>query len=118
MGKATPNTLSIEHLEKQGYRADLTERRIPHAQTTKDLFGFIDLVAIHRNRTGVLGIQATTVDHISHRRRKVLDDPDLRELLTVWLQAGNRFEIHGWRPDGTLKAEEITATDAARIDGL
>lgn len=62
----------------------------------RDLYNVIDIVAIHPQSTGVLGVQATSGGsggHVAHRISKSQDTPTL----ITWLQGGNQFEVHGWR---------------------
>lgn len=88
----TPNARTLARLRKLGYTADIVERRLPRGFITKDLLGCIDVVAVHPQQKGVLGVQATTRDHQAHRLAKALAEPRLR----TWLQAGNAFHVWGW----------------------
>lgn len=97
----TPNQQSVRLLREQGYIADVVELRIPGTNQSRDLFGIIDIVAIGNGVT--IGVQATTADHVSHRRVKMLESPALAELIRCgWL-----ILIHGWRKDGRLREEVV-----------
>jgi hypothetical protein len=79
-----------------GYKAGVVERFIQAIHQRVDLFGCIDIVAIREHVQGVLGVQSTTVDNESKRVAKAVKIPALR----TWLEAGNRFEVHGWAKKG------------------
>lgn len=111
MSNNAPTKLSVERLEEEGYMVEVTEHRPEHTRITRDLFGFIDILAVHPERREFLGVQTTSDDHVSHRRRKILDDPELRHRAWRWIHAGGRIEIHGWRPDGTVRIQKLTAED-------
>ncbi|HEV3142432.1 MAG TPA: hypothetical protein VGZ47_00950 [Gemmataceae bacterium] len=88
----TTTARMLNALRRLGFAADVCERWIPQANNRKDLFGILDIVAIRRGDTGVLGIQARTVLKLSARRQKAQAATALRTGLAV----GNRFEIWGW----------------------
>lgn len=98
----TPNQQSVRLLREQGYVADVVELRIPGTKQSRDLFGIIDIVAVGNGHT--VGVQATTADHVSHRRVKMLESP----ALAVLLAAGWLIVIHGWRKDGRLREETLS----------
>ena len=112
MSSPTSRTLTL--LRRRGYLADVTERWIPHANVRKDLFGFADVAAIAIDQPGVLGVQATTIDHVSARLSKARALPALK----TWLAAGNRFEVWGWvlrRGRWAVKIVAVQAEDLAAV---
>ena len=92
----SPTELSLRELRKQGYTAQVVEKFNQFAGVRQDLFGFIDIVAIKPNVNGVLGIQATSRDHISHRSKKITDS----NIYPIWIGCGNQIEVWGWRKEG------------------
>ncbi len=74
-----------------GYRVGEVERHF--GGRTYDLFGFIDLVAIRPDRTGVLGLQPTAWSKVRAHVRKIL----LLGAAQDWLKAGNRIAVIGWK---------------------
>src|SRR5205809_110083 len=90
----SPTERSLAYLRRQGYAAEVVERfvRRPGGGFRKDLFGFVDIVAVQGNET--LGVQVTTSDHVSDRAAKARlaleSQPALRAC--SW-----RFIVHGWR---------------------
>lgn len=88
----TPSQRSLKLLKDQGYLAQVVERYNMYARVRIDLFGIIDIVAIHPNKKGVLGIQTTSASNFSARLHKA----EIIMALKIWLKAGNEFVIHGW----------------------
>ena len=98
MPKKTPTTaLTINMLEGRGYLVDIVERRIPRANRTKDLFGFIDVLAIKGEET--LAVQVTDYSSVSKRIKKIESD-ELADNVARVRDANWRIEVHGWRKKG------------------
>lgn len=116
-------------LKEMGYAYAKVEYFNPWSKTTLDLFGLHDTVAIRGDKVGVFGINSCGEDvapHItkylkgySKVKKKVNEDLTTTEIikeygpnecLKPWLEAGNRFEIWGWRkrgPKGKRKVWEL-----------
>lgn len=97
--KKQPTERSLDWLRERGFKVDKTEHWIgnpfiPASRKRKDLFGCIDVVALHPDRKGVLGVQATARSGVYARIEKSCTE--CREALTLWLKAGNRFIVMGW----------------------
>ena len=111
MAKTNPAARSLKYLRENGYTAQVVERFNYFAHVRQDLFGFIDIVAIKEGENGVLGIQSTSTGHKSDRKKKA----ETFDALKTWLNAGNRFIVHGWSKKGqrgkrklwTLTSQEI-----------
>ena len=102
----SPTTLSLKLLREEGYTAQVVERWNMFAKRRIDLFGFIDIVAVHPKKTGILGVQTTSRANQSTRLIKSRDC----KTLEPWLQAQNSFEVHGWAkngPRGKLKTWQV-----------
>lgn len=95
----SPTARTLEYLrEKEKWPlVEVTERRIGNKGfVTKDLFGFIDLVAFCPLR-GWLLVQTTSGDNVAARLKKIQGD-GCREAATTLLQSGfNRIVVIGWR---------------------
>lgn len=85
--------LTRELLQADGYAVDITERWLPRGKTTKDLFGFADMVAVKEGEVGTLYVQATTIEHMTDRLEKIRREPRARTVLL----SGNRILLVGWR---------------------
>jgi hypothetical protein len=83
----------LKHQREQGYHAAVVEHWNPFAHIRQDLFNWIDIVAVHPQIAGVLGIQTTTASNVNARAIKARGNPALR----AWYLAGGRLSIHGWK---------------------
>ena len=79
-----------------GYTVGKAEQRVDFGRTTRDLFGFIDVVAIKAGRVGVLGVQATSAAHVADRVKKVKAEPRA----ALWLACRNDLWVVGWAKKG------------------
>jgi len=91
-----PTQRSLDQLRKRGYVCYVVEHYNAFAKVRRDLFGFIDIVAIHPEKQGVLGVQTTTGSNLAARETKAKALP----AYYLWTQAGNTIEFHGWRKIG------------------
>ena len=104
-GNASPTERTMAYLRSLGYTVDKVEQRVPFARVTRDLFGCIDIVALKNDPIwpiGVLGVQATTGDHVAERVKKIAAEPRA----ALWRACGNRLWVVGWTlagPAGTRK---------------
>ncbi|MGH9472434.1 MAG: hypothetical protein ACRD1M_06790 [Terriglobales bacterium] len=105
----SPAQRSLALLRRDGYLAAVTERWNQYAKVRQDLFGFIDIVAVRRDRPGVLAVQTTTGAHQGERVAKLSALPASAE----WLAAGNAIEVHGWRKIAGRWAVTVTHVTAA-----
>ena len=87
MANKSPTELSLAHLRKGGYHttvygelvgaSQVVEHWIPKVKKRRDLFGFIDIVAVRIDVLGVLGVQTTSASHLAARIKKAhLSDRD------------------------------------------
>ena len=88
-----PSQRSLKNLRERGYTPFVTENYNPYIKRKKDLYNFIDMVALHPRETGVLGIQTTTGSNLSARVKKA----EALKSYWLWLSCGNDVEFHGWR---------------------
>lgn len=102
----SPTQRSLQYLRNQGYLAAVTEHWNPFAKVRQDLYGFVDVLALHDGKT--LAIQTTSTSNFSARRRKILE----HENLPILIAAGWQVVIHGWRKDTkgkwVLKEETVS----------
>jgi Holliday junction resolvase len=98
---ASPTQLTLKLLREEGWTVEVVERWIPGANIRKDLFGFIDLIAI---RSGmVLAVQATSYSNISARVKKIESAESLSEIRKcswhIW--------VIGWRKQNNRWTHKI-----------
>lgn len=94
-----------------GWPVQIVEKWVPAARKRIDLFGCIDLVALD-GQPGVLGIQATSGSNAAARATKARELPTLR----AWLEAGNRFEVWGWRKVGARGKRKLWDVRIVRVE--
>ncbi len=87
----SPTQRTLAHLKKLGIPAQVVEKWIPQVKRRKDLFGFIDIVAL--TPLGIVGIQVTSGDHVAERCNKIRDEP----LAITWLKAGGKRKLWNLR---------------------
>jgi hypothetical protein len=92
----TPTSRTLKYLRTQGQLPAITERWNSHTRQRKDLFGFIDIVSLSKNRT--IGIQCTSAANLSSRIKKITTE--CRDSAKAWLIAGNEILVIGWRKAG------------------
>lgn len=97
----TPTQRTIAHLRAAGWLVDIAERR--QGPVTFDLFGCIDLVAVHPDDKRVLFIQVTSADHVADRLAKTRAQPTTALLL----KAGVDIEVWGWGDSATPRIERL-----------
>jgi hypothetical protein len=103
----TPTQLTLRHLRAEGWAlVEVVERWIPGANIRRDLFGFIDVIAVHENGN-VLAVQSTSGSNVAARIRKIAEHPNLPHVRT----AGWTILVHGWRKKGnrwTLREVDVS----------
>ena len=87
----SPTQLTLKLLREEGWTVEVVERWIPGANIRKDLFGFIDLVALKGDLT--LGVQATSYSNMGARIKKI----ENAELLSQVRRACWHLWVIGWR---------------------
>lgn len=114
--RTSPTQRTLALLRSQGWRhVQVVEKFNRFAGVRQDLFGIIDILAIAPGH--ILGVQATSRDHVSHRLEKILESPAAPD----WLDAGGMLVIHGWSKKGprgkrklwTVYERVITKSDFA-----
>lgn len=86
--KRSPMARTIDHFRALGYTVDVTERRV--GPVSKDLFGFVDALAIKRDET--IALQATSASNVASRVKKITE----HELVGAVREAGWRILVVGW----------------------
>ena len=108
----SPTARSLGLLRREGYLAEVVEHWVPYGNVRRDLFGFGDILAVHRSGR-VLIVQATTRPNVSARLKKARS----RTELACWLSAGCAFEVHGWFKNSNGRWE-CKRVDVKVTDGI
>lgn len=87
----SPTQKTLQHLRAAGYLAEVVEKRLPRVHITRDLFGFLDVLAIREGE--VLGVQATSSSNVAARLAKITHHANLSAVR----KSGIKVVIHGWR---------------------
>lgn len=91
--RTAPTKRTLAYLSARGWHADIAERR--SGPITVDLFGCIDLVAVHPELRQILFVQVTGHNggNLAARVRKVAESPHTKALL----RSGARVEVWAWK---------------------
>ena len=87
----TPTQRTLKRLREQGFTAEVTEHWNHFDKKRKDLFGFIDILAIKEGI--VLGVQATSGSNTMARVEKIR----LHENYLRVIHSGIKVQVWGWR---------------------
>lgn len=90
---STPTQRTLKLLRGEGYIADVAERWIQGAKIRRDLFNFIDIVAV---KESIVGVQTGAYGAHAEKRKKILG----LESALAWLHAGGDILIVTWRKKG------------------
>lgn len=114
----SPTERTLRWLRAEGYIAAVVEKWNPHARIRQDLFGFADILAMEYRQTHF--IQCTAYASMSSRRKKMIAEPMVREVLARggvvqlvgWKKVGNRWhpcvERLGCTPGGVVARRVLT----------
>jgi hypothetical protein len=97
----SPTQLTLKLLREEGWTVEVVERWVPGANIRKDLFGFIDLVALKGDMT--LGVQATSYSNMGARIKKI----ENAELLSQVRRACWHLWVIGWRKQNNRWTHKI-----------
>lgn len=93
----TPTSRTLKLLKKEGKTVAISEHWNAFTKQRKDLFGFIDIVALEINKTW--GVQCTSTSNMSARIKKITNE--CKDHALAWLKAGNFIEVIGWAKKGS-----------------
>ena len=98
----SPTARTIKKLREEGWTPDVVERWIPGANIRRDLYGFIDVLAIKDTETKA--IQCTSKGNMASRIRKIEDS----DTVDAVRKAGWSIEVWGWFKKGRFWEVKIT----------
>lgn len=88
----SPTQRTLKRFREAGYMCEVVERWCQFSKRRKDLFGFVDIVAVKEGR--IVAIQATSGGNTASRVTKINQEPKAQN----WLDAGGIILVVGWRP--------------------
>jgi hypothetical protein len=107
----SPTQRTLAKLRSDGYSlVEVTERWNTFTKTRRDLFNFIDVLAVKGNE--VLAVQTTSGTNVSARIAKI------RGLQSsgLWLESPNRrIIVHGWRKTGARGKRKVWTCRAVEL---
>jgi hypothetical protein len=115
MPKGTsPTQRTLKELRKRGMVCDVAEYWNQFSRRRRDLFHFVDIVALGESITG---IQCTSGSNGAARKTKIATE--CGDAARAWLSSGGRIEVWSWRKVGQRgkrklwepRIEEITLAD-------
>ncbi|MGI9335763.1 MAG: hypothetical protein ACR2RL_21665 [Gammaproteobacteria bacterium] len=89
----TPTQRSLKLLRAEGFEVGVVEKRVPYRNITQDLWGCMDIAAVHPT-VGVLFVQVTSTGNMASRRKKLATNPVVGWLRDVY--GAGVVELHGW----------------------
>ena len=98
----SPTQLTLRLLREDGWLVEVTEKWIPGANIRKDLFGWIDLLAIRDGET--LAVQTTSWSNMSARVNKIAES----DTVSAVRKAGWTIWVIGWKKDKARWVHKIT----------
>jgi hypothetical protein len=110
----SPTQRALADLRKLGYHAQVVERWNPYAEIRQDLFGFIDILAIHPERHEILGVQACSGASHAARRAKI----EAHDKVMPWLLSGGRLEIWSYSRRGDRGCRKLWTLRREVIPGV
>lgn len=103
---SSPTSLTLKLYRSLDYHADVVEHWNPHTKTRKDMFGFVDIVAVN-NEGKTLFIQATSTGNMGARVKKIQanetyqlirNNPHIQVLVIGWKKYAKPVDRKYWRP--------------------
>ena len=107
-----PTQRSLKELRKRGYLAAVVERWNQYAKIRQDLFGCIDIVAVHPIH-GTIGVQATSGTNRLSRVSKLRAEPNVEKLKA----AGWEVSVWTWHPHKVKRGGKDLLTTQLYIKG-
>lgn len=111
----SPTQRSLAALRERGMLAEVVERWNPYTRKRKDLFGFVDIVAVLASTGDPFFVQTTSGANLAARRDKIIGLAAEFPAVAALIRTG-RVVLHGWSKRGprgkrktwTLREEIVT----------
>lgn len=108
----TPTSRTLKLLRDEGKIVNITEHWNSFTRQRKDLFGFIDIIALDVSEKKTWGIQCTSTGNMSARVKKICTE--CRDYALAWLEVGNNIEVIGWSKKA-VKGKRLTWQPTRKI---
>ena len=110
--KTSPTQRTLAFLRAAGHTVAITEKWNQFSKTRQDLFGFLDLVALHPGDKGVLGVQTTSGTNHAARLTKLLAIPAAK----LWVETGNRLWVMSWSKCGARGKRKLWTPRIEKVE--
>lgn len=90
---------TLRYLRENGVIAEVVERWNPYAGKfgqRKDLFNFIDIVALYPGKK-IVGVQSTSGACHSGHRKKIIEEEECTDNAIAWLKSGGHIQLISWK---------------------
>ena len=91
----SPTQRTLAELRKRGYLAGVVEKWNQYARVRQDLWGWVDIVALHPGTEELLFIQTTSTSNAAARVDKILKWPGTPALIALGTKRS--VEVWSWR---------------------
>jgi len=88
----SPTERTLKYLRDRGYHPEVVEKWIPGARIRKDLWGFVDVLALGQDEPRLLAIQCTSASNVAARCNKIADS----DLIQLVRGTGIAIYVYGW----------------------
>lgn len=107
----SPTQRTLAEMRKRGSQlVAITEHWNPFAHIRQDLYGIVDILAIHDGKT--IAVQTTSGSNVSARISKMEESPAIDHLRS----AGWTILVHGWRKVKVKRGGKATRWELREVD--
>lgn len=117
----SPTERSLKLLREAGYSACVVEKWVPSSPAgykgpiiTRDAWNFGDILAVRIGLPGATLVQTTTASNMAARITKIHQIAEAG----IWLAAGNRIVVHGWRKSGDRGKRKVWSCRIQVIESI
>jgi len=110
VSKTSPTQRSLKKLRDDGYIVAVVEKWVPSGPAgfkgpiiTRDVWNFGDILACKVGQIGATLVQTTSGTHVAERLEKMRSIAEVG----IWIAAGNRVVVHGWRKVGDVGKRKV-----------
>jgi len=107
------NKLVMDWLRAKGWEVGLVEQRIPHTFITRDLFGFVDMIAVGHGQ--IIGLQVTSNNggHVANRITKAKE----QDAFETFVKAAPLYFVGvNIRDDKTVRYRIVRVTEESQTE--
>ncbi len=112
MSTVTPTSAVKKFLTEQGYEVGITEKWNSWAKIRQDLFGFVDLIAVHPISGMILYVQITSASNMAARIKKIQGITNgVPQALANFNSSMTKLLVMGYKKKTKTKPADILIVD-------